>query len=348
MKAALFHAFEEPLRVEEVPDPAPPSDGVVLRVLANGICRSDWHGWKGHDPDIRTLPHVPGHELCGVVEAVGADVRRWKRGDRVILPVVSGCGRCRDCLAGDHQVCRDQFQPGFTGWGAFAQYVAAPYADANLVAVPDSINDLAAAAIGCRVTTAFRVVAQQGRAAAGEWVAIHACGGVGLSAVMIAAACGANVVAVDIDPERLALAKSVGAVHGVNAREVNNVAEAVCDLTGGGAHLSVDALGSPETCRNSILSLRRRGRHIQVGLMLGGDQNTPLPVDRLIAWELELVGSHAMAAHTFPELLSMVELGRIDPANLIHRTVDLEEGARVLERLDSFEELGFTIIDRFD
>jgi alcohol dehydrogenase len=348
MKAALYHAFGEPLAIETVPDPSPPADGVVLRVLANGVCRSDWHGWMGHDPDIQSLPHVPGHELCGIVEAAGPEVRRVKPGDRVILPVVSGCGRCPDCLGGDHQVCARQFQPGFTGWGAFAQYVAAPYADANLVTVPDGIGDLAAAAIGCRVTTAFRVVVEQGRVSAGQWVAIHACGGVGLSAVMIAAACGAGVVAIDRDPRKLEIARELGAAATIDASAVNDVPQAVMEATSGGAHLSVDALGSPQTCRNSVLSLRRRGRHVQVGLMLAGDQDTPLPLDRMVAWELEIVGSHAMAAHRFEGLLAMVEQGRIDPARLVHRTVDLAEGAKVLERLNDFQELGFTVIDRFD
>ena len=348
MKAALFEEFGGPITVETVPDPAPPTDGVVLRVLANGICRSDWHAWMGHDPDIESLPHVPGHELCGIVEAVGPDVRRWKRGDRVVLPVVSGCGRCPECLAGDLQVCAKQFQPGFTAWGSFAQFVAAPYADTNLVAVPEEMDDLVAAAIGCRVTTAFRVVAQQGRVRAGDWVAVHACGGVGLSAVMIAAACGANVVAVDIDEGRLDLARAVGAAHTLNAREVEDVPEALVALSDGGAHVSIDALGSPETSRNSILGLRRRGRHVQVGLMLGGHQDAPIPIDRVIAWELELVGSHAMAAHTFPQLFAMIDGGKLDIERLVGRTVDLAEGAEVLQKLNDFEETGFTVITSFD
>ncbi len=348
MKAALFGEFGGPITVETVSDPSPPDDGVVLRVLANGICRSDWHAWMGHDPDVKSLPHVPGHEVCGIVEAVGPKVQRWKSGDRVILPVVSGCGRCADCLDGHTQVCAQQFQPGFTAWGSFAQFVAAPYADTNLVAVPDAMDDVIAAAIGCRVTTAFRVVAQRSRLKAGDWVAVHACGGVGLSAVMIATACGASVVAVDIDDGRLNIARTVGAVHTINARQIDDIPQAIVEMTGGGAHVSIDALGSRTTCRNSILGLRRRGRHVQVGLMLGGDQDAPLPIDRVIAWELELVGSHAMAAHTFPQLFAMIEGGKLDISRLVGRTVDLAEGAEVLQRLNDFEERGFTVITSFD
>ena len=347
MRAALFHEFQGPIRVEEVADPAPPPDGVVLRVMANGVCRSDWHAWMGHDPDIKTLPHVPGHECAGVIAAVGPEVKRWRVGDRAILPVVSGCGHCGLCRDGQHQVCPDQFQPGFTAWGAFAEYVAAPYADANLVALPDSVSFATGGSLGCRFTTAWRVIVQQGRVTPGQWVVIYACGGVGLSAVMIAASLGARVIAVDIDPAKLELAKAVGASHLLDAKATNDLPAAVQDLTGGGAALSVDALGKPELCRDAILSLRRQGRHVQVGLLLGGDNAPPLPMDRVIAWELEIVGSHAMAGHSFGEMMALVEAGGLDPERLIGRRVSLAEGAQALERMDDFADVGVTMIERF-
>ncbi|MFE2618539.1 alcohol dehydrogenase catalytic domain-containing protein, partial [Micromonospora chalcea] len=210
MRAVVFERFGVRPEVREVDDPAPAPDGVVVRVGATGLCRSDWHGWQGHDPDIR-LPHVPGHEFAGVVVAVGADVRGWRPGDRVTAPFVCACGRCPSCLAGDQQVCERQTQPGFTGWGSFAELVAVRHADVNLVRLPDELDETAAAALGCRFATAFRAVIAQGRVAAGEWVAVHGCGGVGLSAVMIAAASGARVVAVDVSPGALELARRSGA-----------------------------------------------------------------------------------------------------------------------------------------
>ncbi|MEU4666324.1 alcohol dehydrogenase catalytic domain-containing protein, partial [Micromonospora chalcea] len=244
MRAVVFERFGVRPEVCRVDDPAPAPDGVVVRIGATGLCRSDWHGWQGHDPDIR-LPHVPGHEFAGVVVAAGADVRGWRPGDRVTAPFVCACGRCPSCLAGDQQVCERQTQPGFTGWGSFAELVAVRHADVNLVRLPDELDEAAAAALGCRFATAFRAVIAQGRVAAGEWVAVHGCGGVGLSAVMIAAASGARVVAVDVSPGALELARRSGAAVCVDASTLGGPAEvaaAIRDATGGGAHLSLDAL----------------------------------------------------------------------------------------------------------
>ena len=185
MRAIYYDSFQSPPVVTTLPDPTPSPTGVVIQVAATGLCRSDWHGWMGHDPDIQ-LPHVPGHELAGTVVAVGTEVRRWRGGERVTLPFVCGCGSCEECASGNQQVCINQFQPGFTAWGSFAEYVAVEYADVNLVALPEAITFETAAALGCRFVTAFRAVVDQGRVQSGQWVAVHGCGGVGLSAVMIA------------------------------------------------------------------------------------------------------------------------------------------------------------------
>jgi alcohol dehydrogenase len=330
-----------------MPDPTPPADGVVIAVQANGICRSDWHGWQGHDPDIQTLPHIPGHELAGEVVAIGKEVRRWKVGDRVTVPFVLGCGRCPDCARGDHQVCANQHQPGFTGWGSFAEYVALPYADVNLVAIPDALDAASVASLGCRFATAFRAVVVQGRVKPGEWVVVHGCGGVGLSAIMIAVAMGGQVIAVDIKPEALALAKSLGAVHTIHAREATNVAEAVHDLTRGGAHVALDALGSAVTVRSAILSLRRRGRHVQVGLLVGPDANPSLPMGRVIGWELEIYGSHGLQAHVYPEVLRLIENGTLDPSRLVTKRVALDEVPDILQSMTTYNPTGIQVMDRF-
>src|SRR3954453_18804838 len=217
VRAVVYDAFGEMPQVETVPDPAPTEHGAVVRVHATGLCRSDWHGWMGHDPDIVRLPHVPGHELAGVVEAVGARVERWAPGDRVTVPFVCACGTCAQCAAGQHQVCDRQTQPGFTHWGSFAELVAIDWADVNLVALPDDLDADAAAALGCRFATAYRAVLQVGRLRAGEWRAVHGCGGVGLSAVMIAAAAGARVIALDVVEAALDWAREAGAELAVTA-----------------------------------------------------------------------------------------------------------------------------------
>ncbi|MBN1217522.1 MAG: zinc-dependent alcohol dehydrogenase family protein [Anaerolineae bacterium] len=347
MKAAVYQAFAQPLIIRDVPDPIAPADGVVIKVEATGICRSDWHGWMGHDPDIH-LPHVPGHELAGIIAEVGQDVWRWHPGDRVTVPFAVGCGSCPQCLSGNQHICDNYFQPGFTAWGSFAQYVAIPYADANLVRLPDEIGFIEAASLGCRFITSFRAVVTQGRVSAGEWVAVHGCGGVGLSAIMIARAMGANVIGIDLKDDALALAQSLGAIHVINGRRENNLIEAIHNLTGGGAHVSLDALGSPTTCRNSILSLRKRGRHVQVGLMLADEQNPPLPMAQVIAKELELRGSHGMPAHAYGPMLDMIKAGTLSPQKLVNKTITLAEASTELSAMSEFRNLGVTVINQFD
>ncbi|MFD0689566.1 zinc-binding dehydrogenase [Actinomadura fibrosa] len=330
MRAVVYDEFGGAPEVRDVPDPDVPRAGVVIRVEATGVCRSDWHGWQGHDPDIRAFPHVPGHELAGTVEAAGPDVARWRPGDRVTVPFVCACGRCAACAAGDQQVCEAQTQPGFTHWGSFAHYVAIENADVNLVGMPLEMSFATAAALGCRFATAFRAVLGQGRVTAGQWVAVHGCGGVGLSAVMIAAAAGARVVAVDVAPQALEMARRLGAAAVVDAAAHADVAAAVRDASRGGAHVSLDALGSPGTARASVESLRRRGRHVQVGLLPPAAGRPDLPMDRVIAHELEIVGSHGMAAHAYGPMIELVRSGAVRPDLLVSRVLPLADAPAAL------------------
>jgi len=346
VKAIVFDRFGGPLRLTTVPEPQVPADGVVVRVGATGVCRSDWHAWQGHDPDVRP-PHVPGHELAGTIEAVGAGVRRWRVGDRVTVPFVSGCGRCAVCRQGDPQVCPTQYQPGFSGWGSFAEYVALRYADENLVRLPDALGFVAAASLGCRFVTAYRGVVALAQVRDGEWLAVHGCGGVGLATIMIGRSRGARVVAVDIRAEALALAREFGAETVVQAGDGVDVVEAIQACTGGGAAVSVDALGSPATSRQSMLGLRPRGRHVQIGLLLGSDANPPVPMSVVIARELQVFGCHGMAAHAYPGLLAEVAAGQLEPGRLVRRTVGLEEVPAVLEAMGRFRDPGVTVVDRF-
>ncbi len=346
MKAAIYEKFRGPVTVRQVPDPAPSPDGVVIAVRATGLCRSDWHGWMGHDADI-TLPHVPGHELAGTIAAVGRNVRNFKIGDRVTVPFVCGCGSCGECLSGNHQVCDHQSQPGFTHWGSFAEYVGIDYANINLVRLPEDISFTTAATLGCRFITAYRGVAAQGRVSGGQYVVVHGCGGVGLAAIMIASALGALVIGVDIKEEALRFAEKMGAVATVNAARSADVVEEVRQLTRGGAHVSIDALGSQATCFNSIANLRKRGKHIQIGLMTGDHQHPKIPMARVLADELEILGSHGMQAHKYPEMLTMIKQGKLHPEKLIESTISLREGAAALPKMNEFGHLGVVVIDSF-
>lgn len=348
MRAAFYREFGGPNEVGILPDPEPAAHGVIIEVEASGICRSDWHGWMGHDPDIRVFPHVPGHELAGTIVETGRDVALWAKGDRVTVPFVCGCGSCPECKSGNHQICDHQTQPGFTHWGSFAQFVAIDHADVNVVSLPSDMSMVTAASLGCRFATSYRAVAAQGRVRPGEWVAVHGCGGVGLSAVMIASALGARVIAVDIDQGALSLAESVGAAIGIDARDRDDVADEIHRLTGRGAQVSIDALGSSTTCVNSVLSLGKRGRHIQIGLLAGEDYRPPLPMERVIARELEIIGSHGMQAHRYSEMLELISDGKLQPQRLIGKTIPLGEAPRELEAMGRFGSTGITVIDRFD
>ncbi len=346
MKALVYESFGQAPKVIQVPDPETPEQGILLEVKATGICRSDWHGWKGHDPDIQ-LPHVPGHEFAGVILEVGKGVKNWKIGDRVTVPFVCACGTCPSCHSGNQQICDEQYQPGFTHWGSFAQRVAVHRADTNLVRIPESVSFEVAASLGCRFATSFRGVVAQGKVSGGQWVAVHGCGGVGLSAILIATALGATVIAVDIQDDKLALAKAAGAQYLVNAKNTSDVASTIQELSKGGVHASVDALGSKATCYNSIASLRKRGKHIQIGLLAGSETNPPIPMHLVIAKELEILGSHGMQAHAYPELMQLILDGKMDPEKLIGRKINLEEAVQTLVRMDTFEENGMVLINQF-
>ena len=339
MRAVVYSGYGVTPVLTQVADPVCPADGVVVAVGATGVCRSDWHAWKGHDPVA--LPHIGGHEFAGMVALAGPEVTLWKVGDRVTVPFACGCGRCEYCLAGDAQVCPRQTQPGFTGPGSFADLVAVHAADANLVSLPGAVDFVTAACLGCRFATAFRALTAHGRVRAGDWLAVHGCGGVGLSAVMIGAALGAHVVAVDVAAAALDRARELGAEVTVDAGSAR-VAAVIGETTGGGAHVSIDALGSPAVAADSVRCLRRRGRHVQVGLLLGGA--TAIPMDLVIARELEIYGSHGMAARDYPPMMKMVADGALRPGLLVGDVIGLEDVGRALAAMDGLAGAGMTVV----
>jgi alcohol dehydrogenase len=348
MRAAVFAAYRGPLEVISVPDPACPADGVVLKVEACGVCRSDHHGWSGVDPDV-ALPHVPGHEFAGIVVEAGPLCRSFRKGDRVTAPFILACGACPDCRAGEPTICNHQHVVGFSGWGAFAELLAVPRADFNLVRLPDELGFAEAAAMGCRLTTAFRGLVDRARLIPGEWLAIHGCGGVGLSAVMIGQAMGAQIIAIDINEEALAMAAALGANVTLNPSSVDDVALAVRELTGGGAHVSIDGLGITQTITNSVRSLRKLGRHVQIGQPLGKHANPPLPLlETVYARQIAILGTRGIAASRFSALLGMIAGGRLDPARMITKRIALSEAGAALKAMDGYSGVGVTVIDRMN
>ncbi|KPI02579.1 Alcohol dehydrogenase GroES domain protein [Actinobacteria bacterium OK074] len=351
MKAAQIVEYGKPLQIRDLPEPAPGPDDAVLRVIASGICRSDWHAWMGDWGWLGgqiELPRTPGHELAGEVVAVGSAVRSVRVGDRVTVPFHEACGTCPQCRSGRANLCDNMRALGLSEDGGYAEYVRIPVADFNCVQLPDEVTPLAASAIGCRFMTAFHAVTHQGQVRAGQWLAVHGAGGVGLSVVQIASAAGANVVAVDIDPLKLALAEKQGAARTVLATESTDVPAAVKDATGGGAHVSIDALGIRATVVNSVRCLRKSGRHVQVGLTGSAEAGeVALPIDAITTGELTVVGSHGNPHSNYPALLSLVAAGRLTPESLVQRTVSLDRATDVLGEMGTFRTTGLTVINRF-
>ncbi len=347
MRAAILERFRQKPMIQVVPDPLCPPDGAVVEIGACGVCRSDHHAWSGADPDVR-LPHVMGHEFAGTVAAVGAECQRFQVGQRVTAPFILGCGTCGECRRGEPTICDRQIVIGFTVWGAFAERLAISAADFNLVALPDSLPFAAAAAMGCRVTTAWRALTDRGRLQAGEWLAVHGCGGVGLSAILLGKALGARIIAIDVATDALAQAHALGAEATVDTTEIDDVGEAIRAATDGGVHLSIDALGIAQTFQNSLRSLRKLGRHVQIGMPVGSHAMVSLPLLELIyARQLSIVGLRGLGAPGFGALLGLVKAGRIDLTHLVTRRIGLEAVGDTLQRMDGRQPAGITVVDRF-
>jgi D-arabinose 1-dehydrogenase-like Zn-dependent alcohol dehydrogenase len=344
VRAIRFDEFGARPALQEVPDPRASPGGVVLRVESTGLCRSDVHGWLGHDGGI-ALPHVPGHEVVGVIDEVGPEVKRFRVGQRVTTPFVCACGRCPECASGNGQVCRDQTQPGFTHWGSFAERVALHDADVNLVVVPDGLDAGVAALLGCRFATAFRGLVHQAHLTRDETLVVIGCGGVGLSAVMIGVAVGARVIAVDIDPDALGRAAELGAMATVDSsgRPDDEVVDEIRRHAGGAVQVSVEALGREATVRTAIRSLGPRGRHVQIGLVA---EDPRVPLADVIARELQIFGSHGMPAAAYGDLLALVLSGALRPERLISRRIGLEDVPDALVAMGSGRlPPGVTMID---
>ncbi|SMQ64211.1 alcohol dehydrogenase [Plantibacter sp. VKM Ac-1784] len=344
MRAVVYEQFTAEPEVRDVPDPVPSDAGVVVRVETTGLCRSDAHGWLGHDDGI-ALPHVPGHELVGRIHAVGPAVERFRVGDRVTVPFVCACGRCAQCLAGNGQVCPNQTQPGFTHWGSYAELVALHDADVNLIPVPESLDAGAAALLGCRFATAFRGLVHRAGLRSGERLLVVGCGGVGLSAAMIGVALGAEVIAVDIDASALARAASIGVSHTIDSSGLDEAAvlARIAEAAPAGVQVSVEALGRESTMRLSLLALAPMGRQVQIGLF---SSEPTLPLPRIISQELSLHGSHGMPASDYSELLDLVASGALRPQDLIEHRIGLDEAPAALVALASGDRsTGVTVID---
>ena len=351
----MFQGAGEPLAVQDVEKPTPDDDGIVVETEACGICRSDWHAWRGDWDWIGVMPTpglVFGHEPVGTVVEVGDDVERIREGDRVTNPFNLGDGTCPHCRTGRGNICERMVPMGFVPFqpGAFAEEYPVRNADYNVVKLPDDVDPVDVAGLGCRFATAFHGLVHRVAVTPGDWVAVHGCGGVGLSAVHVADALGANVVAVDVVDEKLDRAEELGANRTVNVEEVQDVPQAVKGHTESsrGVDVSVDALGVAETVQNSINSLGKGGQHLQIGMTTGEEGGSvEVPVDQMVMDEREFYGSFGMPPTEYDEILRMIEGGKLEPGKIVSETVSLSEVPGVVERLDDFDTVGIPVCDEF-
>jgi alcohol dehydrogenase len=354
MKAAVITEFGEPLEIRDVDYPEPAPDEIVVETAACGICRSDWHAWQGDFEWMGISPdpgQVLGHEPAGVVAEVGSAIENFAVGDRVTVPFHLGDGTCPYCRNGQANVCDTGTPLGFvdTAQGAFAEAFSVRAADFNAKRLPEGVDFAEMAALGCRFMTAYHALADRATLRAGDAVAVHGCGGVGLSAIHIADALGAVPIGVDVEAAKLGRARELGAAATVDATAVDSVADAVRDANdGSGADVSIDALGVQETCENSVKSVGKTGTHVQVGLTEGDDGGSlTLPVDVMTLKEVDFHGSYGMPLVRYEELFDLVERGTLEPSRIVGDRVSLEDAPDVLQSMDDYATVGIPVITEF-
>ncbi|MFB6360089.1 MAG: zinc-dependent alcohol dehydrogenase family protein [Halobacteriales archaeon] len=355
MRAVVFQGPGEPLEVRDVDRPECPDHGVVLQTEACGVCRSDWHAWRGDWSWVGLVPTpglIFGHEPVGRVIETGSEVQTVSEGELVTNPFNLSDGRCRHCRDGRANLCERSVPMGFLELapGAFAEEYPVRQADQNLITLPTGTDPVDVAGLGCRFSTAFHGLVHRVDVTPGNWVAVHGCGGVGLSAVHIADALGANVIAVDIDAAKLDRALDLGADETVDATAVQDVPQAVKQHTedGRGVGISVDALGKATTVQNSINSLDAGGQHLQIGLTTAEEEGwVEVPVDHMVFDEREFYGAYGMPPNEYPEIFSMMAGGSIDPGRIVSETIALENVPTTLERMSDFETVGIPVVTEF-
>jgi D-arabinose 1-dehydrogenase-like Zn-dependent alcohol dehydrogenase len=350
VKAARLVEIAQPLEIENVPVPDPGPREAIVKVALEGICRTDWHTWQGDWSWVGLAPPLPitmGHEFAGEVVEVGHEVSSVRVGDRVAVPFHEACGKCGYCRAGRTNLCDALEFLGMTHDGGYAEFVRVVNADLNCVTLPETVSYEAAAALGCRFMTAWHAVQHQANLRAGEWLAVHGVGGIGLSAVQIGAAMGAAVIAVDLDERKLQVAREQGAALVIDARD-GDVAERIKEATGGGADVCLGGLGAASLVQAALMSLRKGGRLVQVGLTSKAEQGiVGIPLDELIEAELTIIGSVGNPHMHLPALLALAGDGRLRPEALITERIALEQAQDVLERMTTFDTVGFSLIDQF-
>lgn len=320
MKAAVLRGANRTLEVMEVPTPSPGPGEALVRVVGCGMCHTDLHYLDHGVKTFKEPPIILGHEAAGTVEKLGDGSGDVAEGDRVLIPAVLSCGTCRYCRRGRENICDNLVMLGNNMDGAYAEFVVVPAS--QLIAVPASIPLERASIIADAVSTPYHAVKHRGRVQPGDIVAVVGCGGVGLNVVQCATLAGARVIAIDVNEQRLDIARTLGAVETVNPNEVERIDRHVRKLTDGGVDVAFEAIGNPKTIRVAFSLLRRGGRLCVIGY--SADEVT-LSAAKLMYFELEVVGSLGCGAGEYPEIIGLVEAGRLRLDIIVSGCIPLDD-----------------------
>lgn len=319
MRAAIFHGSGRPLTLGELPRPSLGPGDALVKVAACGFCHTDLHYLDHGVATAKAPPMVLGHEISGTVEELGPSATERALGDRVLVPAVLPCGSCELCRRGRGNICPRLMMLGNHIDGGFAEYVRVPARD--LVPLPSGMDLARSAVIADALTTPYHAVVHRGQVRSGDWVVVVGCGGVGINVVQFARAAGANVIAVDLRPEKLELALRLGATEALDASQHPQLGREVQKRTGGGANVAFEVVGTPETVRTALSTLRRGGRLCVLGY---SDSVVPVPLNRLMFFEYEIVGSLGCRPVDYPQVIEMVRSGKVRLDEVVTRTVPLD------------------------
>ena len=328
MKAAVFHGPGKPLTIEDLEKPIAGPEEALVKVAACGVCATDLHYLHG-TPTFKKPPLILGHEVSGWVEDVAPDVTAFRSGEAVLVPSVQSCGECMPCRRGRDNLCERMVMPGNHVDGGFAQFLKVPAR--ALIRLPEGLPVQESAVISDAVSTPFHAVRTRGRVQGGDRVAIFGCGGVGINAVQIAAALGATVIAVDVDPRKLEQAKGLGAAEALNARE-GDVAKAIRKLTSGGVDVAFEIVGKPQVLDQAFSSVRAGGTLVAVGY---SEETWNFAVHRAMFREMSVLGSLGCCSSDYPTILEMVRSGRIRLEPVVGDRLPLDRINEALARLEA-------------
>jgi 6-hydroxycyclohex-1-ene-1-carbonyl-CoA dehydrogenase len=327
VKAAVFYAAHEPMRIEDVPTPQPRAGEILIRVAGCGVCHTDLHYLDHGTPTFKQPPVILGHEIAGTVAALGAGVTVLKEADRVLVPAVLSCGHCTLCRTGRENICENSQMLGNHIDGGYAEYVAVPAKD--VFRMPDDVPLVEGSVIADAVTTPFHAVVRRGKVAAGDWVIVFGCGGVGLSLVQVAAAVGARVIAVDVKDAKLETARRFGATATLNPAAVPKLDKAVRALSGGGVDVAFEAVGKATAQEAALNCLRTGGRLVLVGY---SPETLPLNAGRVMFRELDIMGSLGCRPVDYPRAIELVRQGKVRLADMVTHRFPLD---RIGEAMDT-------------